>query len=649
MFTMKKLFKLPILAFVVCAFLLLVYQQGNEYFRYTVPDKNALSAIEHNCTKIYTIQGEAHISPLCGKTVKTVPGIVTGIRYSKKKPVGFYMQDKDGDGNTRTSDGMYVHCGVKNVPHSLTIGDAVTVTGTVIEYVYTPKNAKRPDQLSTTQITIASSQDVTILSSGNPLPEPVEITASNLEKPVFTSNLAQLDPEHEAIDYYESLEGMRVKIVQPQVISPPYKGTHYIAPFDAKGFTPRGALIYNSYDSTGRVCVYPYACFADKKDAHVERPIPTIGDRYEGDIVGVLSYGYGNYQIEITAPLPPLIRSSIVPEKSRITFDANTLNIASYNLENYSIAWGKRVHSSQKTPKKRAVAFARQFVNELKCPDIICLAEIQDDSADTDDSVVSAEKTLDYLIDTIASLRGCAPYKWISIAPENNKDGGAPGANVRCCYLYRTDRIELVKDSDGDFSNSTCMTEAKIAEDGLKLIQNPSRIGVGNAAFKRCRKSLVAHFKFKGAINGGKDFFVINNHFTSKRSDSKIWGMPQPAARASENKRLQQVHAVTDFIQRVKKERPHDARIISAGDYNDFWFSKPIAAFKALGMKNVVEVLPEYDRYTYLYDGHAQLLDNMLLTDNIAIDYADILHINAEFSPKERLSDHDPLFAQLRL
>lgn len=635
------------MVFFICAFFLLVYQQGSEYLRYTVPDKHGLSAVEYNCTRIYTIQGEGHISPLCGKAVQTIPAIVTGIRYAKKKPVGFYMQDKDGDGNTSTSDGIYVQCGVKNIPHNLTIGDEVAVSGTVAEYAYTAKTSKYSAQMSITQIKIESKQDVLILSSGNPLPEPVEITAARLEKPVFISNLAQLDPEHEAIDYYESLEGMRVKVVQPRVISPPYKGTHYIAPADAKGFTPRGGLIYNSYDSTGRICVYPYACFADKKDAHAARPIPTIGDRYEGDIVGVLSYGYGNYQIELTAPLPPLIRSGITPEKSRITFDADALNIASYNLENYSIAWGKSAHSSKKTPKKRAAAFARQFVNELKCPDIICLAEIQDDSADTDDRVVSAEKTLDYLTDSIASIRGCAPYKWISIAPENNKDGGAPGANIRCCYLYRTDRIELVKDSDGDFSNSTYMTEAQIAADGLKLIQNPSRIGAGNAAFKRCRKPLVAHFKFKGAINGGKDFFVINNHFTSKRSDSKIWGMPQPAARASENKRLQQVQAVLDFIQRLKKARPHDARIISAGDYNDFWFSKPIAAFKALGMKNVVEALPEHDRYTYLYDGHLQLLDNMLLTDTIAIDYADILHINAEFSPQERLSDHDPLFAQV--
>ena len=66
-------------------------------------------------------------------------------------------------------------------------------------------------------------------------------------------------------------------------------------------------------------------------------------------------------------------------------------------------------------------------------------------------------------------------------------------------------------------------------------------------------------------------------------------------------------------------------------------------------MKNAIEKLAENERYTYVYDGHSQTLDNILVTNNINIDYADVLHLNSELSPKVRLSDHDPVFVQLNL
>ena len=591
--------------------------------------------------KIYTIQGTAHDSPLKGQTVADVPGIVTAIHYSKKKADGFYMQDQDGDENKVTSDGIYVYCSADQFPTELKVGDAVTVNGEVDEHAFDNT------QLATTQIKITAQADVTVISSGNPLPAPVEIEHTKLEKDVFKANLDTLDPDAEAIDYYESLEGMRVKMTTPKVIAAPYKNTQYIASEGANGFTPRGGLMYNSYDSTGRVCVYPYACFAEKTEANVADPEPTIGDRYNGDIIGVLGYSFGNYQIEITEKLPELTHGNIAPESSAITFDAAKLNIVSYNLENFSKAKGKKGHSSKKTPEQRATEFAEHFINQLKAPDIICLIEIQDDSADKNDATVSAKKTLELLTDKIAAISGAPAYNPVNIDPENNQDGGAPGANIRCCYLYRDDRVELVPDSDGDMTNSTFSTVAEIEADGSKLTQNPARIGIGDSAFDACRKSLVAHFRFKDTINGGKDFFVINNHLTSKRGDGKIWGMPQPVERASEAKRWKQAEAITAFINSVKGKRP-DALIISVGDYNDFWFSETISKVKVAGMKNAIEEkLDENERYTYVYDGHSQTLDNILVTNNMTIDYADVLHLNSEFSPKVRLSDHDPVFVKL--
>ena len=92
--------------------------------------------------------------------------------------------------------------------------------------------------------------------------------------------------------------------------------------------------------------------------------------------------------------------------------------------------------------------------------------------------------------------------------------------------------------------------------------------------------------------------------------------------------------------------RPGTA-VISVGDYNDFWFSKTIGIFKRAGMKNAIEALPENNRYTYVYDGHSQTLDNILVSDSVHIDMAEVLHVNAELPEKERLSDHDPVLVQV--
>lgn len=623
-------------------------ENGSEAYDFTQPVTEAFTLhavyyeIPETQKRIYAIQGSSHTSPDKDQAVSTVPGIVTGIRYKDGHPNGFYMQDQDGDGNAVTSDGIYVYCADGQFPDELTVGAAVTVTGTVTEHAFGTA------QLATTQIKVTAKENVKIVSHGNNLPAPVEITADKLEKPVFIGDLNVLSPAAEAIDYYESLEGMRVKIATPKVIAAPYRNTQYVASASAKGFTPRGGLMYNSYDSTGRVCVYPYACFATKAEANVADPEPTIGDSYTGDIIGVLGYSYGNYQVEITEALPALAVGSIAPESSAITFGADKLNIASYNLENFSKAVppkAKDKHKSGKTPDQRAKEFADHFINKLKAPDVICLIEIQDDNANKDDNVVSAQQTLNLLIGKIAAISGPA-YKSVNIDPAKKQDGGAPDANIRCCYLYRDDRIELVPDSDSDLTNSDFTTVAAIEADGSKLTQNPARIGVGDTSFNNCRKSLVAHFKFKGSLNGGKDFFVINNHLTSKRGDGKIWGAQQPVVRASEENRWKQADAITAFINSVKAKRS-DARIISVGDYNDFWFSDTIAKVKAAGMKNAIESLPANERYTYVYDGHSQTLDNILVTNNISIDYTDVLHLNSEFSPKVRLSDHDPVFVQL--
>lgn len=618
-------------------------RSGTTRFRFTEPIRTDITLYAHfGSPCIYEIQGTSHTSPLEDKKVKDVRGVITAITYSRKEPNGFFIQDPQGDGDTATSDGVYVYCGAE-YPAGLAVGQYVAVSGTVKEYAYKPKNGHLED-LSVTQIALS---ELRILEENRALPAPIVLTAADLEKAVFVDDLSTLNPQSEAIDFYESLEGMRVCVRNPQVIAPAYKGVQYIAPPDAHGFSARGGMMYNSYDSTARLCLYPKKCFADTAAVHIPKPEPAIGDVYAGTLTGVMDYAYSRYQINLTDPLPTLTRNYAQPANPPVRFAADKLNVVSYNLENFSQANTRHSHSSKKSAEERAAAFAEQFIRLMQAPDLICLIEIQDDSGEkAGDAIVSSRKTLQLLTGEIEKRRPEFRYQAAVLNPEEGRDGGAPGANIRCAYLYRSDRLELVPDGDGDVTNSRSTTKAEIAADGSRLLQNPARLGVGEAAFNNTRKSLVAHFRFKNEINGSKDFFVINNHFNSKRSDGKIWGRRQPVHRSSEVKRHQQAEYVAAFIGTITAVRP-GAAIISVGDYNDFWFSQTIAIFKRAGMKNVIEVLPENNRYTYVYDGLSQTLDNILVTDTVHIDSAAVLHVNAELPEKARLSDHDPVFVQL--
>jgi hypothetical protein len=90
-------------------------------------------------TRIRTIQGAGHISPLIGATevgVTNVPGIVTAKRNN-----GFYIQDPDLSGDTTgiaSSEAVFVFTGTSGtgaaIRDGVNVGDAVLVTGTVTEF-----------------------------------------------------------------------------------------------------------------------------------------------------------------------------------------------------------------------------------------------------------------------------------------------------------------------------------------------------------------------------------------------------------------------------------------------------------------------------------------------------------------------------------
>ena len=166
---------------------------------------------------IAEIQGASHISPLDGESVNGVEGVVTARRTAGGR--GVWIQDPTPDADVATSDGVFVFINAAPVAK---IGDLVGVIGTVSEF----RAANDPDNLTITQIT-SSNANVTVLSSGNPLPAPTVLGIGGRVPP--TENIdddaagnvetgGTFDAVNDAIDFYESLEGMRLQVNDGAVV-----------------------------------------------------------------------------------------------------------------------------------------------------------------------------------------------------------------------------------------------------------------------------------------------------------------------------------------------------------------------------------------------------------------------------------------------
>jgi len=566
---------------------------------------------------INEIQGATHISPLVGEDVVTI-GIVTAVRSN-----GFWMQEPDAsaDADPATSEGIFVFTG--SAP-TVTVGDAVEVTGSVSEF--RPGGAGSTN-LTTTQIV---SPTINVLSSGNALPAPTVIGSGGRTPPtqvieddaagsVETSGV--FDPATDGIDFYESLEAMLVQVNNPVAASARNDfGEIAVLTDDGAGAslrTPRGGIVVRSGDFN------PERIILD--DVLASTPTVDTGDHFSAAAIGVLDYSFGNFKLLTTSAL-----SSVPAGLARETVGAagtGELSFATFNVENLD-------------PSDGAAKFtdlARLIVDNLASPDILSLEEVQDNNGAINDEVVDATTTYDTLIAAIQA-EGGPPYSFRQIDPVDDQDGGEPGGNIRVGFLFRTDRgLSFVDRPGGDSTTATSVFNVSGAP---QFSASPGRIDPTNSAFNSSRKPLAGEFTYDG-----RTLFVIANHWNSKGGDDPLFGRFQPPTLFSEMQRIQQAQIVNDFVDAILAV-DSNAAIAVLGDLNDFDFSAPLAIVKGGVLTNLVESLPQAERYSFVFDGNAQILDHLLASSGLAVDVSlfDIAHVNSEFT--DQASDHDPLVAQ---
>lgn len=569
--------------------------------------------VEPGELRIHDVQGTTRISPYAGDQVTGLPGVVTAVNAFGSGR-GFWFQDTEGDGDPRTSEALFVFTG--STTPDVAVGDEVLAAGQVSEY--------RP-QAGAQTITQLEKARWTTLSRGNDLPEAVLLDADAIPQdhaPDHGGDVTELElePDKYALDFWAAHEHMTVRMEDAPVIAATdgYDAL-WVTTRPDENRTRNGGVHYGSYDdpNTGRVKIESLL------DRDV-RPFPeaNVGDTLAGVTEGPVYYSrFGGYLVRATTlgeHVPGDMERVPVRDTAR-----HEISVATYNVENLGGADDQADFD----------ALAEGFAAYLGAPDIVGLEEIQDNSSETDDGVVAADVTLDRLVDAIAAAGG-PTYEWREISPEDKKDGGVPGGNIRNAFLFNPTRVRFVDVEGGD---ATTPVEVVEGERGVELSVSPGRIAPRDEAWNSSRKPLVGHFR---ALN--RDVYVVTNHFNAKGGDESLHGVNQPPSRVTETQRHKQATLVREFADDLLAADP-DANLVVMGDLNDFQFSTTLDILTGDGALTnpMVDLLDEDEGYNYVFDGNSQALDHILVNGALAgrVDY-EVARINSEFH--DQVSDHDP-------
>jgi uncharacterized protein len=457
------------------------------------------------------IQGTTWLSPQNGKTVTDVPGIVTGVRGTGSGR-GYWLQDPNADSNPATSEGIFVF--TSRAP-TVKVGDSLLVSGKVSDFypLSSGETVSTTSNLSITEIDATASN---VLSSGNPLPAPIVLTPTTVPD-TYAPDLGggniestPITPTRSALDFYESIEGMRVEVDNTRVVGPSDSfDEQYITTKPDQLTSFRGGTMLRAENATpsGRLEVVP---------VDGNNPEVNVGDVFAGPTIGAIDYSnFGGYLIAATTlgavqhnNLPAVVANG--PGKKQ-------LSVATYNVENLAPT----------DPASKFAALANGVVTNLAKPDIIAVEEIQDNDGATDDGVVAADQTIGKLTAAITAAGGPS-YASREIDPVNDQDGGQPGGNIRVAFLYNPATVSFVDAGASSVNRSTTCTQVVSSHGAPALTLFPGRIDPTNPVWTSSRKPLVGEFHFNG-----KNVFVIANHFDAKLGDQNADGRFQFPAQSS--------------------------------------------------------------------------------------------------------------------
>ena len=576
-------------------------------------------AVDLEPLSVPRVQGASHRSPLAGRWVIGLEGVVTAVDRDSRSP-SFWLESARTDGDPRTSEGVLVLWPEAGM---LAPGRTVRVNGRVEEAAIgkgLPVTRVRAGALAT-------------LAEAQVLPPPVRLFSEvPIPARIDDDALAIFDPSADAVDLWESLEAMRVEVPGGTVVGPTAAYGELVLRPDGVAVAARtaagGDLVLPGGPSLARALL----------SRRLVGSIPDldVGARLAGPIAGIVDYSFANYKVLLLDPARVESAGDACGGETTLVGDRRHVTVAAFNVENLSTAG----------PAERFARLGEVIARRLRGPDLVALEEIQDDSGPArDDAVVTSAATLERLVAAVAAAGG-PRYRAVWIDPLPDREGGQPGGNIRVAALVNPARLELVRRGAAGALDATAPTGRGRS---LALSLSPGRVAPASPAFdltegEGVRRSLALETRFRG-----RRLFVIVNHWSSKYDDDRPFGATQPPRTPTLAKRAAQAREIRSFVERMLAADP-GARVAVVGDLNDFEFSEAVATLAAAPLANLIERIPAAERYTYNFEGASQVLDHAVVTPAVAAGAAiEIVHVNADCADVRRTSDHDPVVVRLRV
>jgi predicted extracellular nuclease len=578
---------------------------------------------------IMQIQGTGSRSPREGQTVKT-SGVVYDLRTD-----GFWMQDPNGDGDPNTSDGIFV---VTNSSPSVHKGDSVSVAGLVAENFATGDPSAAPQ----TNINAAS---VTILTTGNPLPPPITITA------------ADFDPNG-GIDQLERYEGMRVHVDTLSVVAPTggsitestatsaSNGVFFgVIPGLPRPFRGAGIELPGTAPSGSACCVpswngAPQRIRVDSLTLTITSPVDVTTGAVVSNVTGPLDFAQHTYTIVAeTVPSVSGNGSAVaVPAAAATEFTVATFHMQRFfDTVNDPVAVDEVLTASAFNTRLNKASLAIR--NVMMTPDVIGVEEVENLSTlqalanKVNNDAVAAGQTNPgysaYLVegnDSAGLDVGFLVKSRITVNSVNQfgkddtfvqPDGSSALVNDRPPLL-----LDATVTNQGESSRFMAIVVHQLGMNGIDDSNDGSRIRAKRRAQSEYLANLVQSFQMantsaKIVTLGTFNAFSVNDGYVDAMGT--IEGNPTPA----------------------------DQVVLSSSDLVD------------PNMTDLETTLSPDQQYSFINLGTAETLDHVLVSQGmlgdvtrfaVARNNADFPEVYRNFANRpERISDHDMAVAYFKL
>lgn len=409
---------------------------------------------------------------------------------------------------------------------------------------------------------------------GVPLPQPAPVNppADNTTQPL----------------YFEPFESMLVTLDSPTwVVGSTFSGCSFAVVRQDSGQTR--ILRQSNADPIGQIMPILYTTDSDCTGF----PHLKTGDSVE-NIAGPLIYNFDQFKIvQQNSSALQIAPSPLAPLPSPLALMAGQFSIATYNVENLFDTIDDTGDDTEPklTPEQLSVKLTKlsyHITFNLGCPTILGIEEVE------------KRPLLEQLVAQVAGT---------------------------CHFTYEITHFESADGRGIDLALLTDPTHVQVMAAELHQTCSPIQTEAVDAAAS-CPAGQYPLFSRQplaaSLLVDGQPYTVIVNHFKSKRGGEDD----------TEPERLAQAAFMNTLVEGLLTADPQ-ARVLVTGDLNDYELSPPLLVMTSGNGRlfNALSLIPQPERYSYVFAGAAQLIDHILVSPALVdeIVSATIVHVNADY------------------